>query len=121
MGFFKKLFGGDEGIREAMYETYHKLKVEYPNLKEHEALSLVLHHRYRRLPSEITLIVGALFPRIDDLTEWVVGLENSGLRTMKWPNSIFDRYLASTTTLEERERAVDFIEENAPDFVKGMI
>ena len=93
MGVFRKLFGGDEGIREVMEETYFKLRYQHPGLKEHEVLALVLHHRFRVLPPEVALTVSALFPTRDELTEWVIGLENSGLgqQKMTWPNSIFDR------------------------------
>ena len=123
MGFLNKMFGGDEGIREAMKETYYKLRQRHPELKEHEVLAIVLHHRYRALPAEIALIVSALFPKIAALTEWVVGLENSGLgrARMTWPNPLFDRYLAATSTLEEREQALDFVENNPSDALKNML
>ena len=123
MGFFTKLFGGDDGIREAMNETYNKVKVSASQLNQHEILALVLTHRYKALPPDLALIVSAIFPTIDELTEWVVGLENSGLgRTiMAWPNRTFDRYLATTTTSEEREQAIDFVQNNASDAIKSMI
>jgi hypothetical protein len=123
MGLLNKLFGRDIGVREAMNETYYKVWRRHPKLKPHEVLALVLHHRYRALPSEITLIVSVLFPTISEITEWVVGLENSGLGKVKmtWPNSIFDRYLAATSTLEEREKALDFIQNNPSDTVKTMM
>ena len=123
MGVFRKLFGGDEGVREVMEETYFKLRYQHPGLKEHEVLALVLHHRFRVLPPEVALTVSALFPTRDELTEWVIGLENSGLgqQKMTWPNSIFDRYLAATSTLEERMKALDFIQNNASDTIKKMM
>ena len=121
MGFFTKLFGGDDGIREAMNETYIKVKRQYPEFNEHEVLSLVLNYRYKALPPGIALIVSAIFPTIDKLTEWVVGQENSGLGRMTWPNPTFDRYLATTTTLEEREQAHDFLQDNMSDAIKNMM
>jgi hypothetical protein len=107
MGLFKKLLGGDAGIDEAMYETYAKLKAFHPQLEEHEILSLVLHYRFRKWPPEITLLIAVLFPRIDILTEWVIGLENSG-----GPRHL-DQYLASTSTTEDRERALNYIQKKA--------
>ena len=107
MGFFKKVFGGDKGIREAMHETNAKLKKKHPTLEEFEILSLVLHYRFRSWRPDITMLIAALFPTIDKLTEWVVGLEDYG-----GPRKL-DEYLAKTTTLEERERALDYIENKA--------
>jgi hypothetical protein len=123
MGFFNKLFGGDEGIREAMKETYYIIKRQHPDLLEHEVLSIVLHHRYKVLPAEIAAIVSVLFPTIYKLTEWVVGLEKSGLgwERMTWPNATFNRYFFATSTVEEREKALDFIQNNQSDTIKNMM
>lgn len=107
MGFLNKLFGGDAGIFEAMYETYSKLKNMHPNLEEHEILALVLHHRFKKLQPEIGLLIAVLFPRIDILTEWVVGLEKTG------GPKYLDAYLARTTNLDEREKALDYIQKKA--------
>jgi len=107
MGIFRKLFGGDAGIREAMYETYSKVKSMHPGLEEHEILALVLHYRYRKLPPEIGLMIAVLFPRIEILTQWVVDLENSG-----GPRHL-DEYLAYTTTSGDRENALNYIQEKA--------
>jgi hypothetical protein len=79
MGFFTKLFGGDAGIREAMHETYNKVKSKYPpNTEEYEILALVLHARFRSLTPEIAMVISIIFPTIEELTEWVIGLENYG-------------------------------------------
>lgn len=104
MGFLKKVFGGDAGITEAMYETYDKLKLIHPVMEEYEILALVLHRRFRKLPPEIALVISALFPRIEILTQWVIGLEHSG-----GPKHI-NEFLANTTTVEEREMALDYIQ-----------
>jgi len=117
MGFFNKVFGGDEGIREAMYETYGKLKGIHTDLKDHEVLGLTLASRYRAMPPQYTLLVAALYPSIIQLTEWVVGLENSGLGRKKfaWPNAVFESHLSSTSTVEEREQAFNFVQNNMSD------
>ena len=107
MGFLNKLFGGDAGICEAMYETYSKLKVMHPNLEEYEILALVLHHRFKKLKPEIGLLIAVLSPRINILTEWVVGLEKTG------GPKYLDEYLAITSTLDERERALNYIQKKA--------
>jgi len=110
MGFLTKLFGGDAGIREAMHETYNKVKSKYPpNTEEYEILALVLHARFRSLAPDKAMVVSVIFPTIEELTEWVIGLEDYG-----GPRNL-DEYLAFTTTLEQRERALDYLQEKARD------
>jgi hypothetical protein len=107
MGIFNKLFGGDAGIEEAMYETYSKLKFMHPNLEEHEILALVLHHRFHKLQPDIALMIAVLFPRINILTEFVRAVENSG-----GPRYLKD-FLESSTTSEERRNALNYIQKIA--------
>jgi hypothetical protein len=108
MGFFTKLFGGDAGIREAMHETYNKVKSKYPpNTEEYEILALVLHARFRSLTADKAMLISVICPTIEELTEWVIGLENHG-----GPRN-FDEFLAFTTTYEQRERALNYLQEKA--------
>ena len=122
MGILNKIFGGEEGIREAMYETCNKVTSRNPNLKAHEISALVLHHRYKAIPIEIVMIIGVIFPEIEALTKWVIGLENSGFQRANWPNPKFLEYLKDTTADEERNKAFAYIQDpkNMSDEVRSM-
>lgn len=91
MGLFKKIFGGDEGTREAMNETYHRFRKEItqqatPELAHLTALfdtetillTYVIQARYpREWGFGDCLLIAHLFPHIETLTEWVVEFERS--------------------------------------------
>lgn len=123
MGLFKKIFGGDEGIRESMYETCNKVKSRSPTLKPHEVSALVLHYRYKAIPIEIVMIIGVIFPEIEALTKWVIGLENSGFQRANWPNPKFVEYMKNTTADEERNKAFAYMQDpkNMSDIVRRML
>ena len=66
------------------------------------------------------MIIGVLFPDIEDLTNWVIGLEKSGLKRANWPNPKFVDYLNSSTLVDDRNKAFAYMQDpaNMSDAIK---